>query len=82
MNKNMMQFAVPHGDDDLARNAALFFEADRLEAHAYSVLEGDSKSAVSWERFTEAKAQADAKRAEAQRDLLRIREKLMNGPLP
>ncbi|WP_242486718.1 hypothetical protein [Pseudomonas sp. TH49] len=60
-------------DDELARNAALFFEADRLEAYAYSLIEGDSTSALSWERFTEAKGLADAKRSEAQQDLLRIR---------
>jgi hypothetical protein len=53
-------------NDELARNAALFFEADHLEAHAYSLIEGDSTSAISWERFTEAKALADAKRSEAQ----------------
>lgn len=60
-------------DDELTRNAALFFEADRLEAYAYSLIEGDSTSALSWERFTEAKGLADAKRSEALQDLLRIR---------
>ncbi|MBB6157844.1 hypothetical protein HDC30_005096 [Pseudomonas sp. JAI115] len=69
-------------DDELARNAALFFEADRLESFAYSLLEGDSSSAVSWERFTEAKALADAKRIEAQQDLLRIRGQLIISPVP
>jgi len=72
MSKNTKQSADSSTDDEIARNASLFFEADRLEAFAYSLLEGDSASAVSWARFTEAKARADAKRAEAQQDLLRI----------
>ncbi|RIJ08581.1 hypothetical protein DXT77_19825 [Pseudomonas sp. 91RF] len=64
---------VDQNDDELARNTALFFEADRLETYAYSLIESDSTSAVSWERFTQAKLVADAKRSEAQQDLLRIR---------
>lgn len=72
---------VTQREDELTRNAALFFEADRLEAYAYSLLEGDSKSAISWERFTEAKALADAKRAEAQQDLLRIHRQTINPTL-
>ncbi|WP_426619449.1 hypothetical protein ACP3TY_05775 [Pseudomonas rustica] len=72
---------VSRGDDELARNAALFFEADRLETYAYSLLEGDSTSASSWERFSEAKALADAKRTEAQQDLLRIHGQLINSTL-
>lgn len=82
MNQESTPPVVSQGDDELARNTALFFEADRLEAYAYSLLEGDSTSAVSWERFTEAKALADAKRTEAQQDLLRIRGQLINSPLP
>lgn len=68
MNQKTTQWKVSTADDDLARNAALFFEADRLEAYAYSLLEGDSTSALAWERFTDAKALANAKRAEAQHD--------------
>lgn len=82
MNQDTTPPVVSQGDDELARNAAFFFEADRLEAYAYSLLEGDSTSAVSWEHFTEAKALADAKRTEAQQDLLRIRGQLINSPLP
>jgi hypothetical protein len=82
MNQETTQLAVSSADEELARNAALFFEADRLEAYAYSLLEGDSTSAVSWERFTDAKALADAKRTEAQQDLLRIRGQLINSPMP
>lgn len=81
MNQETTQLAVSSADEELARNAALFFEADRLEAYAYSLLEGDSTSAVSWERFTDAKAVADAKRTEAQQDLLRIRGQLINSPV-
>ncbi|WP_438300142.1 hypothetical protein [Pseudomonas sp. NMS19W] len=65
--------SVDQNDDELARNTALFFEADRLETYAYSLIEGDSTIALSWERFSEAKGLADAKRGEAQQDLLRIR---------
>jgi hypothetical protein len=82
MNQDTTQFAASSADDELARNAALFFEADRLEAYAYSLLEGDASSAASWQRFTEAKAVADAKRSEAQQDLLRIRGQLINSPVP
>lgn len=81
MNQGTTHLSSALSDDEQASNAALFFEADRLEAYAYSILEGDSTSAVSWERFTEAKALADAKRTEAQQDLLRIRGQL-NSPLP
>lgn len=82
MSQDRKPPALSPVDDELARNAALFLEADRLEAHAYSLLEGDSTSAVSWERFTEAKVRADAKRVEAQQDLLRIRGQLINSPGP
>lgn len=73
MKQDTTLLPVSPSDADLTANAALFFEADRLEAHAYSLLEGDSTSAASWARFTEAKSLADAKRAEAQQDLLCIR---------
>lgn len=66
-------------DDELAHNAALFVEADRLEEYAYSLIEGDSTSAISWERFTEAKALAEVKRTEAQQDLLRLRGQSSNA---
>lgn len=69
------------GNDELNRNAAVFFEADRLEAYAYSRLEGHWASAVSWEHFTEAKARAHAKYTEAQQDLLRINGQLINTNL-
>jgi len=72
MNQTTPSLVDPN-DDELARNTALFFEADRLETYAYSLIESDSTSAVSWERFTQAKSVADAKRSEAQQDLLRIR---------
>lgn len=46
MSQDRKPPALSPVDDELARNAALFLEADRLEAHAYSLLEGDSTSAV------------------------------------
>ncbi len=82
MNQDITLLPISPSDGELSDNAALFFEADRLEAHAYSLLEGDSTSAASWARFTEAKSLADAKRTEAQQDLLRIRGQLINAPQP
>jgi acetyl-CoA carboxylase alpha subunit len=53
-----------------------------LEEYAYSLIEGESTSAISWERFTEAKALAEVKRTEAQQDLLRLRGQSSNvGPM-
>lgn len=82
MSQDATQPEAPSADEELARNVALFLEADRLEAHAYSLMEGDATSAVSWERFTEAKALADAKRTEAHQDLLRIRGQLIKSSVP
>lgn len=66
-------------EDELAYNAALFVEADRLETFAYSLIESDSTCAISWARFTEAKALAEVKRTEAQQDLLRSRGQSSNA---
>jgi hypothetical protein len=55
------------GDAELDRSTTLFFEADRLDAFAYGILDTDAKTAEIWKKFTEAKAIADAKRAEASR---------------
>lgn len=82
MNEETTQAVVRRADDELAGNVAMFFEADGMEAYAYNLLEGDSTSAVSWERFTEAKARADAKRADARQELTRIHGQLMNSACP
>ncbi|MCL5230631.1 hypothetical protein [Pseudomonas nunensis] len=52
---------------EVARSTALFFEADRLEALAYSILDAEAKTGEIWKKFKEAKAIADAKRVEATR---------------
>lgn len=52
---------------EVAHSTALFFEADRLDAFAYSILDTDAKTDEIWKKFTEAKAIADAKRVEATR---------------
>lgn len=57
------------GDAEVAHSSALFFEADRLDAVAYSILDTDAKTDDILKKFTEAKAVADAKRAEAFRIL-------------
>ncbi|RON42373.1 hypothetical protein [Pseudomonas brassicacearum] len=61
------------GDAEVDRSTALFFEADRLDAFAYGILDMDAKTAEIWKKFTEAKAIADAKRAEASRILKHAR---------
>ncbi|WP_415769309.1 hypothetical protein [Pseudomonas sp. LB3P38] len=42
--------------DPLAQAAELFFEADRLDSAAYSILEAESKTEAVWKKFTAAKA--------------------------
>ena len=61
------------GDAEVARSTALFFEADRLDAFAYSILNTDAKTDDVLKKFTKAKAIADAKRAEASRILTQSR---------
>ncbi|WP_131108272.1 hypothetical protein [Pseudomonas sp. Sample_10] len=55
------------GDAEVDRSTALFFEADRLDAFAYSILDTDARTEEILKKFTEAKAIADAKRADASR---------------
>lgn len=50
----------------------MFFEADRLEALAYKIIESYSGDAAIWARFTEAKKCADAQRTAAYREWMRI----------
>jgi hypothetical protein len=63
-------------DDESARNAELFLEADRLEAIAYKLLDSQSDDASAWDKFTHAKALADAKRAEACQAWMRLKSQL------
>ncbi|WLH21648.1 hypothetical protein PSH76_16375 [Pseudomonas sp. FP215] len=58
--------------DEVARNAEMFFEADRLDALAYEIIESYSGDAQTWARFTEAKKRADAQRTVAYREWMRI----------
>lgn len=60
-------------DDPIARSTELFFEADRLESLAYSIMDTESKTEAVWKKFTAAKALADAKRTEAYQDWMRFR---------
>lgn len=54
-----------YGGAEIARSTALFFEADRIDAFAYSILDMDAPTEEIWKNFSEAKALADAKRVEA-----------------
>ncbi|MBV4455726.1 MULTISPECIES: hypothetical protein [Pseudomonas] len=60
-------------DDEIAHNTEMFFEADRLDAQAYKIIENYSGEAATWTRFLEAKKAADAQRTAAYRDWIRIR---------
>lgn len=59
-------------DDDVERNNAMFFEADRLDAQAYTIIESYSGDAQTWARFIEAKKVADAQRTAAYQEWMRI----------
>ena len=39
-------------DDEIAHNTQMFFEADRLEAQAYQIIESYSGDAATWALFT------------------------------
>jgi hypothetical protein len=47
MNQETTPPVVSKGDDELAHNADLFLEADRLEVHAYSLLDGNPTRPIS-----------------------------------
>jgi len=59
-------------DDEVARNNEMFFEADRLDAQAYKIIESYSGDAQTWARFIEAKKAADAQRTAAYQEWMRI----------
>jgi hypothetical protein len=62
------------GDSEVARSTVLFFEADRLDELAYSILDTDDRTDDILKKFTEAKAIADATRAEASLILTHLRQ--------
>lgn len=57
------------GDAEAARSSALFFEADRSDTAAFSILDTDAKTDDILTKLIKAKAVADSKRAEAFRIL-------------
>lgn len=63
-------------EDEIARNTEMFFEADRLDAHAYKIIEAYSGDAVTWSRFTQAKRVADAQRTAAYQERMQIKRAL------
>lgn len=60
-------------DEEMAHNAEMFFEADRLDAQAYQIIESYNGDAATWARFIEAKKIADEQRTAAYRDWMRVR---------
>lgn len=60
-------------EDEIAQNTKMFFEADRLDAHAYKLIEAYSGDAVTCSRFTQAKRIADAQRTAAYHEWMRIK---------
>jgi hypothetical protein len=73
----MSAFTLGHMNDwnaEIARSTALFYEADELETLAYGILDADVKSDEVLKKFAEAKAIADAKRAEATKIWVRARQ--------
>ena len=74
MNSQTLDYTTKQAwDEEIAQNTAMFFEADRLDAQAYQVIESYSGDAAIWARFIEAKKIADAQRTAAYRDWMRIR---------
>lgn len=79
MAANTREASTPFAPDELARNADLFYEADRLEKDAYDIIGTSLATADAWLRFTEAKRVADTKRTEAYQDLMRIRRSTLGS---
>ncbi|WP_122316906.1 hypothetical protein [Pseudomonas cichorii] len=60
-------------DQAIAQNNLLFFEADRLNDSAYSLLHEDTLSPEIWASFLVARKQAEDKYAQARQEWLRIK---------
>ncbi|WLI09026.1 hypothetical protein PSH66_12095 [Pseudomonas sp. FP597] len=74
MNSHILGYTTRQTwDEEIAQNTEMFFEADRLDAHAYKIIESYSGDPQTWARFLEAKKIADAQRTAAYRDWMRIR---------
>lgn len=67
---------APTWDDEIAANAAMFLEADRLDAVAYNILEENRDIAQAWVRFADAKKLADTHRRAAFEDWMRIKQQM------
>lgn len=72
MTRTFLTDTDPDRDEEMARNTELFFEADRLDAIAYKILDEVCDRPLALTKFTEAKARADSKRIEAYQDWMRI----------
>ncbi|MBI6635883.1 hypothetical protein YA0871_24785 [Pseudomonas paralactis] len=74
MNSQVLDYTTRQTwDEEITRNTEMFFEADRLDAQAYQIIEHYSGDVTTWARFTEAKKLADAQRTAAYREWMRIR---------
>lgn len=60
-------------EEEIAINTEMFHDADRLDEAAYRIIEFGMTGSDVWERFSEAKALADAKRTAAYQDWIRIK---------
>ncbi|AZF57899.1 hypothetical protein [Pseudomonas sp. R11-23-07] len=73
MNSQVLDYTARQtSDDEVAQNTQMFYEADRLDAQAYKIIEHYSGDAATWARFTEAKKLADAQRTAAYQEWMRI----------
>ena len=76
MNTHMRFTGNEYWDAQITLNANLFFEADRLDAAAYLIINNGFDDPEVWRRFTEAKKAAEAQRKLACLDWMRIRQAL------
>ena len=73
MNIHIRYTGNAYLDTQITLNATLFFEADRLDADAYLIIDHGFDDLEVWKRFREAKKVAQAQRQIACLDWLRIR---------
>lgn len=76
MNIHIRYTGNAYWDAQITLNANLFFEADRLDAAAYLIIDNGFDDPEVWRRFREAKKAALAQLQIACLDWLRIRQAL------
>ena len=79
MTSQTLQYSTRQAwDDQIAHTTEMFFEADRLEAAAYNIIESYSDDTATWARFSQAKQIADRQRAAAHQEWMRIQQAMRN----